>query len=363
MTSSKPPKAPTIKDVALYAGVSFKTVSRVMNHHPSVNPGIRKAVEEAMRALDYRPHQAARALRSQRSYSIALLTSWTAHAPQKSTSASGSETHFVSEFLNQLTLGCGVGAQESGYHLIYEIVTHGDRPNIESSVSALLRNLKPDGVILLPPLCDIPWLLDLLEDHDVRYARLLPGTDLQRGISLVIDDFEAAEKLTGLFLSAGHRRLAMIAGPDDHIAAKERRKAFELAIAKQPEALGVVRQGDFSVTSGRKEALELLRSPDRPTAIFAANDAMALGAMSAASELGLSIPRDLSLVGFDDSTIARITTPPLTSVRQPAFDIAVKAMKMLAKAADGGLASEPQLIQLDYSISERESIAPPPPVT
>lgn len=357
--ASGSPKNPTIKDVAKRAGVSFKTVSRVMNRHPSVNPDLRKAVEEAMRALDYRPHQAARALRSRRSYSIALLTGWAARIGGKPAKQKSGDPYF-SEFLNELTLGCGLGAQQSGYHLIYEIVPYGERDKIESSIENLVRNLRPDGVIMLPPLCDIPWLLDMLDDHGVRYARLLPGTELHRGLSFVIDDFSAAKELVDLLLDAGHRRIGMIAGPKEHIAANERRKAFETAIAECPSASGTIQQGNFSLTSGREQALALLRSPNPPTAIFAANDIMAAGVHTVASELGIAIPAELSLVGFDDTMIARMMLPPLTTVRQPTFEIAMQATKKLAQSADAGGPPAAELIHLEYSISQRASIAPPP---
>lgn len=358
MPSSQPVKAPTIKDVAQVAGVSFKTVSRVLNNHPSVNPKMRQAVEEAIKALAYRPHQAARTLRSQRSHAIALLTGWSFQLMTEAGPPDSGQP-YTSEFLNELTLGCGFGAQECGYHLIYEI-TYGDRAKIEESVVGLIRNLRPDGIILMPPLCDVPWFLDLLDEHGVRYARLLAGTELHRGMSFVIDDFDAAKNLTQLLLDAGHRHLGMIAGPSQHVAANERRKAFEAAAAERPGTQTIVKQGDFTVSSGRVQALELLQSPHPPTAIFAANDAMAAGAMSAASELGIAVPAQLSLVGFDDTIIASMLSPPLTTVKQPTFEMARLATTKLAQAADAGLAAEGELTRLDYVISERASIAPPP---
>lgn len=362
MTSSGPPKAPTIKDVAQHAGVSFKTVSRVMNRHPSVNPKIRDAVQEAMRALNYRPHQAARALRSQRSYSIALLTGISSKAPETAAWSNTDEPHY-SEFLGELTIGCALAAKENGYHLIYDFLSLSDRHAAGERMEDLLSNLRPDGIILAPPLCDASWLLDILEQRQIRYARLLPGTDLERGLSFVIDDFGAAKAVTHLLLDAGHRQLAMIAGPSDHIAASERRRGFEAAVQQVSGARSVVVEGDFLLRSGRKLALQLLRSSKVPTAIFAANDAMAAGAATAAAELGIRIPTELSLAGFDDALIARTTVPPLTSVRQPTFEIATEATAHLAHAASTGTPAETRLIRVDYSISVRQSIAPLPSVT
>lgn len=359
MTRDATMKAPTIKDVAREAGVSFKTVSRVINRNPSVNPEMRLAVERAMQKLSYRPHLAARALRSQRSYSLALMTGWADEPPGLFGPGNDDEPHF-SEFQSELAIGCGVTCRKKGYHLIYEFLAYRDRSRAKENMEGLLDNLRPDGLLVIPPLCDIAWLLDLFERRRIRYARLLPGTDLERGLSFVIDDFGAAQALTQLLLNAGHRRLAMIAGPADHVAATERRKGFEAAAADIPDARLQVVQGNFMMGSGRNRARELLSSPQRPTAIFAANDSMAAGVFAAAAELGLSVPQDLSIVGFDDTMIARLTNPPLTTVRQPVFDMACRATERLIEAADGGKMPGSELVTLEYSISERATIAAPP---
>lgn len=359
MTQSATTRMPTIKDVAREAGVSFKTVSRVINRNPSVNAEMRQAVELAMQKLRYRPHTAARALRGQRSYSLALLTGWADEPPNLFAPDNTDEPHF-SEFFSELTIGCGVTCRKNGYHLICEFLSYGDRERAEQDMGGLLDNLRPDGLLISPPLCDVPWLLDLVERRRVRYARLLPGTDLDRGLSFAIDDFGAAEAITGMLLRAGHRRLGMIAGPADHIAAKERRKGFEAAVAQVPGARCTVAQGNFMMSGGKEQGLALLRSPAAPTAIFAANDAMAAGVMAAAAELGLTVPRDLSVIGFDDTMIARLANPALSTVRQPIFDMAAKAAELLMAAADRGEMAAGELVTFDYTISERGTVAAPP---
>lgn len=363
MTFNGRSKAPTIKDVAKQAGVSFKTVSRVMNHHPSVNPKIRDAVLEAMQVLNYRPHQAARALRGQRSYSLALLTGWHTLPPGLFDDVQTTDEPRFSEFFSELIIGCSVACRKNSYHLIYEFLAYGEREQAEQSLGNLIDNLRPDGLILTPPLCDVDWLLNLLHDRKIRFCRLLPGTSLDRGLSFVIDDFGAGEAVSNLLLDAGHRKIAMIAGPADHVAANKRRAGFEAALSAIPHARCVVVSGNFTVTGGYERAVELLRSPDRPTAIFAANDAMAAGVVTAANELGLTVPEDLSVMGFDDTMIARLTNPPLTTVRQPVFDIARHAAEALIHCANTGELPDAKLETLDYSISERRSIAPPPSVT
>jgi LacI family transcriptional regulator len=353
-----PSKVPTIKDVAREAGVSFKTVSRVINRNPSVNPQMRRAVEEAMQRLGYRPHHAARALRGQRSFSLALLTGWSEEPPELFGAERKDGPHF-SEFLSELTIGCSVACRRVDYHLIYEFLSYGDRERAERSLSGLLDNLRPDGLLIAPPLCDIGWLLDRLDARQVRYARLLPGTDLARGLSFIIDDFGAAKAMTAALLEAGHRRLGMIAGPADHFAANKRREGFEAAVAEVPEARGTVTPGTMMMESGRQKALVMLRSAAPPTAIFAANDAMAAGVYAGAADLSLAIPRQLSVIGFDDTLIAGLLNPPLTTVRQPIFEMAGRAVDLLVEAADAGKMPEGELITLAHSISRRGTIAPP----
>ena len=353
-----PFKVPTIKDVAREAGVSFKTVSRVINRNPSVNPKMRRAVEEAMQGLDYRPHHAARALRGQRSFSLALLTGWS-HEPPALFGPDRSDGPHFSEFLGELTIGCGVACRRNDYHLIYEFLSYGDRERAERSLGGLLDNLRPDGLLIAPPLCDIAWLLDQLDRRQARYARLLPGTDLERGPCFIIDDFGAAKAMTRMLLKAGHRRLGMIAGPADHFAANKRREGFEAALAEVPGARGTVTFGTMMMESGKHQALELLRSASPPSAIFAANDAMAAGVYACAADLSLSIPSELSVIGFDDTMIAGLLNPPLTTVRQPIFEMAGRAVDLLVQAADAGKMPQTELVTLAYSIFERATIAAP----
>ncbi len=358
MTRDGSGKAPTIKDVAREAGVSFKTVSRVINRNPSVNAEMRRAVEGAMRALNYRPHQAARALRSQRSYSIALLAGWATDAPWQD--AGSADEPRMSEFLGELMIGCSSACRQGGYHLIFEFLAYGDERGGRRALDALLDNLRPDALLLPPPLCDVAWLLDLLEARGLRHARLLPGTQLSRGLGFGIDDRGAAEEITRLLLEAGHRNLAMIAGPPDHFAASERRRGFEAAVAGVHGARGRVIEGDFFIAGGRRAALDLLGRRDAPTAIFAANDAMAAGVLAAAAQLGVAVPAQLSVAGFDDTLIARLAQPGLTTVRQPVFEMGAQAAARLIADLAEGAAATPELVRLDYAITRRGSIGVAP---
>ena len=345
---SAPGHRPTIKDVAARAGVSFKTVSRVMNGDVRVNAGMHEAVETAMAELGYRPHRAARALRSSRTYAIALL------AGSRDDPAPGERAQFP-DYLGEVIAGCTRACRPAGFHLVFELLTYGDRRKAAAIAGALLDDLAPDGVVLVPPLCDLAWLLDLLEQRGIAYVRLMPGGALERGPCFAVDDYAAARTLTERLLATGHRHLAFIAGPPDHLAARARREGFEAAVAACHGARAAIGEGDFFVASGEREACRLLSGPDRPTALFAANDSMAAGALRAADRLGLAVPGDLAVAGFDDSFLAGLTTPPLTSIRQPTAELARRAAATLIAASSRTPAPPPQSTRLACTIVERAS--------
>ncbi len=345
---SESTRRPTIKDVARAAGVSFKTVSRVMNCDGRVNAAMREAVEAAMESLGYRPHRAARALRSSRTFSIALL------AGSREEPSSHERTLFP-EYLGEVIAGCTQACRPAGFHLVLERLAYGDRRKATAVAGALLDDLVPDGVILTPPLCDLAWLLDILEQRAIRYVRLMPGALPGRGACLAVDDFAAARTLTERLLAMGHRRVAFISGPPDHLAARARREGFDAAVAACHGARARIGEGDFFLASGEREGLRLLSASDRPTALFAANDAMAAGALRAAAALGLAVPQDLAIAGFDDSSIASLTTPALTSVRQPTVELAHNAAAALIASASSGEPTLTETVRLACTIIERAS--------
>ncbi len=351
-----PDRRPTIKHVAARAGVSFKTVSRVINGDGHVNAEMREAVEAAMAALGYRPHRAARALRSSRTYAIALL------AGSRDEPAAGERAHFP-EYLGEVIAGCAQACRPAGFHLVLELLAYGDRRRAAAVAGGLLDDLAPDGVVLVPPLCDLGWLLDLLDQRGIACVRLMPGAEPGRGACLAVDDFAAARALTERLLDAGHRAVGFVAGPPDHLAAQARRAGFEAAVAACPGARAMIGEGDFRLASGEHEAARLLAAPDRPTALFAANDAMAAGALRAAAARGLAVPRDLAVAGFDDSSIAGLTTPALTSVRQPTAQLARRAASLLIAAAGSGECPPAGIERLACTIVERDSTRPFRPET
>lgn len=348
-------RAPTIKDVAREAGVSFKTVSRVINGSSSVNPQMRSAIEAAMARLDYHPHRGARSLRSKRSYTLALLCSRLPRLHRDD----DTPTYF-SDFLLELIVGCERGSRRTGYHMVLEFFDEERAGAIEEEARALIADLKPDGVLLAPPLSDMVGLMDLLDAQGTRFVRLMPGTALERGACFMIDDFAAGRDIGTRLLEAGHREIAFVSGLPNHIAAGARHRGLAAAATGYPEARVHVVAGDFSYESGVRAAHDLLGGAHRATAIFAANDAMAAGIMNVAAQGGVRIPADISVVGFDDSFFARLLTPRLTTVRQPTRDLAEAATAMLIEHAQASRAIDARAVRLPYEVVERASTAPPP---
>jgi len=311
--SAKAGSAPTIIDVAAQAGVSIKTVSRVLNQEPGVHEQTRAQVLKVVAELKYRPKLSARSLAGARSFLIGLLY----YDPSAA---------FVAGVQKGATLRC----RESGYHLVVESL-HNDAPDIDSQVERMVAALRPDGMILTPPLCDNARVLKALLDSNTPCVLMSPREVSAAQPSVRIDDVRAAEEVTNLLISLGHQRIAFIKGPDDQAASGMRYQGFERAmlshgLAVDPE---LVWGGDFTFPSGVEAAHQLLSRRVRPTAVFAGNDDMALGVLAAAQRLGLAVPADLSIAGFDDSPAASLVWPPLTTVRQPMEEMARAAVEML----------------------------------
>lgn len=304
----------TIYDVAQLAGVSAKTVSRVLNDDGPVKGPTRERVLDAMHKLDFRPNTQARQLRlGPAKTSVGMLL--------ENCAAGGYQGRMHSAML--------AACMETANYLVVELFERG-RPDYfgfeHFIVSANVKSL-----LLLPPLCDYLPLKELLKASGVQVvliSPLLPDADYP---SVNMDDRQAAFDATDYLLKLGHRRIAHIGGDPDHAAAYLRREGYHAAL----EAAGVapphdlVVDGWFDFKSGIAAAEQVLSRPDRPTAIFAANDEMAAAACTVAHKMGLRIPDDLSIVGFDDAPIASAIWPALTTVRQPYIEMARRALHIL----------------------------------
>jgi LacI family transcriptional regulator len=316
---------PTIIDVARQAGVSIKTVSRVMNAEAGVRPDMREHVLRVMAELKYRPQQSARSLAGARSFLIGLLY----YDPSAA---------FVAGVQQGATLRC----REAGYHLVVESL-HNDAPDLEQQIDRMVSALRPDGMILTPPLCDNPQVLKALRDSGTPCVLVSPARELEGTPSVRMDDTRAAEEVTHLLISLGHTRIAFIKGPPDQAASKLRHKGYLRAMKTHHIAVHdeLVHQGDFMFASGVEAAHHLLSRSTRPSAVFASNDDMALGVLATAQRLGLRVPGDLSIAGFDDSLASSLVWPPLTTVRQPMGEMARAAVEMITAARRGDADTTP----------------------
>jgi len=318
--SSRPSSAPTIIDVAREAGVSIKTVSRVLNREAGVHEQTREQVLAVVAQLKYRPKLSARSLAGARSFLIGLLY----YDPSAA-------------FVGGVQKGAAVRCREAGYHLVVESI-EDDAPDIEAQVDRMVAALRPDGMILTPPLCDNAQVLKVLADSGTPTVLISPGEHDPSLMTVRMDDVRAAQEVTEHLIELGHERIAFIRGAKDQAASEPRFKGFKKAMKAHGLAIdeALVYQGDFTFPSGVAGANHLLARRQRPTAVFASNDDMALGVLSAAQRLGLQVPGELSIAGFDDSPAATLVWPPLTTVRQPIEEMARVAVDLLVTPAGNG---------------------------
>lgn len=309
----------TIADVAKLAGVSIKTVSRVTNNEPNVKEDTRTRVLEAVATLGYRPNPSARSLASRRSYLIGLLYD----NPSPS-------------YLINIQNGSLRTCRDEGYDLvIYPCDYRSD--TLPADMAAMIRQSRVDGVILTPPLCDLPPLLEMLEQLETPFVRISPADGLYTDCSIVTNDEDMAAQMTEHLIGIGHRRIGFIRGHPDHGAVCNRYEGYMRALTQASIASDeqLVVQGYNSVESGEACAQQLLSLAEPPTAIFAANDDMAAGTLRAAHARGLAVPKTLSVAGFDDSPMALQVWPALTTIRQPIKAMAERATTVLLRQLRG----------------------------
>ncbi len=333
----------TMKDVAQAAGVSFKTVSRVLNHEPNVRDELRDRVRTAVTALGYVPNVAARDLAGGRSFLIGLMFD----NPSES-------------YISKIQTGAITRCRNTGYYLIVEPLEPSD--DVHHTLDPILSRLRVDGLILTPPICDNLAVLDAIERAGVRYVRIAPDRDPDRAPCVAMDDTSAAYDMTRHLIGLGHSRIGFIKGHLDHGATPRRLDGFLRAMGEAGLAVAPdhIQAGAFSFESGMQAAERLLGRSDRPTAVFASNDDMALGVMWAALRAGLSVPTDLSVAGFDDSDPSRMAWPQLTTIHQPIADMSAAAVDILIEAASRTRAPGPVASRrLDYQLIVRGSTAAP----
>ncbi len=293
----------SITDVARRAGVSRKSVSRVINNEANVSDALRRRIEKVISDLNYQPDVKARGLRSGKSYNIAFLYENPA-------------SYFVISLIEGIRQTC----QQNGYELtIHETSARGSR--LIASVLDFIERSRLDGAVLMPPLTDDEQLLAALESENIPYGRISPGTGPLQDCDVVTTNRIAGKEITAHLLDLGHREIGYISGDPEHLAMAEIltgvRECIEEFKNQGDTVTLAVAQGFNTFSSGRRAAAGLLLKSPRPTAIFAANDDMAAGAIFEAHEAGLRVPEDISIAGFDDTPVASRVWPGLTTIRQP----------------------------------------------
>lgn len=327
----------TIVDVAREAGVSFKTVSRVLNGEPNVRAETRTRVMEAVVQLGYRTNQHARSLRAGQSRLIGVFYS----TPSRN-------------YIGEIQIGALQRGNAEGFSIAFEHLPETAGGSVLPRGGAELA-----GAILIPPLTEDAALMDSLIQAGTPFVRLSHTVADGEVGHVTMDDEAAAREVMAHLISLGHRRIGFIAGPGSHPQSHLRETGYRASLAASGIALEenlIARADTFDFEAGLRAADELLRQTPRPTAIFASNDDMAAAVLAVAFRSGLRIPEQLSVVGFDDTPLASIVYPALTTIYQPTREMASVAVGMLLekRASD-----EPQKACLPYRLVVRETTAAP----
>lgn len=334
---------PTINDVAHLSGVSKKTVSRVINNSPLLNDDTRQRVLGVIKDLSFVPNPQARALALRRNFLIGLV-----------------HDNPNAQMVLNVQQGILEAIRDTEFELVVRPVNRG-APSMLEDVRHFLERQRLFGVVLLPPVSENDSLAQLCSEIGCRYVRMGSAKLDDDEHMVASNDREAVREATQYLIDEGHVRIALVNGPHGFRSARERRLGFEdaLGAAKIPLHRSMVADGNYTFESGVLAAERLLDLSPRPTAIFAANDEMATGVLYAARQRGLDVPRDLSILGFDDTPTAGHIWPPLTTVRWPIVSMARSAaMKLLAGVGEGGEAvTEPSMFL--STLIRRASVARP----
>lgn len=309
----------TIDDVAKLAGVSIKTVSRVVNREPNVRESTQEKVDAAIKQLNYTPNQSARNLASHRSRFIGLIYDDPSAFENPS-----------SGYITRLQEGSLRACRSAQYELLIHPCNFRHK-DVQVELKTLIEQARPSGMIIAAPLSNMPKIVRAIEETGTPYVRLSSGDNETEEFSVATNDRDACTEMTNYLLSLGHKKIAFIKGHESHAAVAERFHGYQDAMkaANLPIEDHWVESGDNSFGSGKECASRLLQHHDRPSAIFAANDDMAAGVLSVALQLNLQVPEQLSIAGCDDISLAQQLYPTLTTIRQPLAAMAQSAVTML----------------------------------
>jgi len=326
----------TIRDVAREAGVSIATISRLFNGSARVSADTSKRVREVAERMGYWPNGAARSLITKRTNALGVLL-----------------PDLYGEFFSEVIRGIDLEARREGYHLVVSS-SHSDAGELFAALQTMRGRI--DGLVAMAPDLGSPGPLD---QSAGRFPIVLvnPGFDSERCASVAADNVAGARAMVGHLAGLGHREIAFITGPESNRDAMLRWQGYRAAATE----LGLTTsadlevRGNFTESSGYEAARRLLARSPRPTAIFAANDNMAVGALSALREAGLRVPEDVAVTGFDDIASSSFLSPRLTTVRVEAWRLGQRAVQLLLAAMQGGAAAPPEHEILPATLVVRES--------
>lgn len=316
----------TIDDVAKLAGVSIKTVSRVVNREPNVRDSTRETVEAAIAQLNYQPNLSARSLASQKSHLIALVYD-------------DPSAYNVPSFGYVIRMQQGMlqACRTANYGLLIHPCNYRNK-DVGTELKELIEKTRPDGIVLAAPLSNMPRIVKAITATGTPLVRLSPGQLNGNALSVMTNDREVCAEMARYLASLGHTRIAFIKGDPKHKAVAQRfigfKEGLEQCGLEMSEELVVT--GDNSIDSGDRAAEELLSLDEPPTAIFAANDEMAAGVIRVAYRKKISVPTELSVAGFDDSALSQQIFPSLTTIRQPLAAMAERAATALINDPGNG---------------------------
>ncbi len=330
-------KRATIGDVARAAGVSVSTVSRVINNKQDVSEQTREAVLSAMEATGFVSSPIARSLVGARTRVLGIYIRYIAQ-----------------EFSMDLLSGIVDASEQAGYGTVF----FAGEGALRSPGAALISTM-PDGLLVVSPGFEAappsPWPST---ERPVVFVE--PPDEDSEGVVVTITNREGERELTRYVLELGHRLIGYVAGPPSIPSSRERLEGFRAALAEhglEPDP-GLIAEGGFKQVGGYEAGRRLLSLIPRPTAIIASNDYEAFGVLQAARELGLEVPADLSVAGFDDVRSAQLVHPSLTTVHQPLYEMGQKAVELLVSWIESGEGPAPQRFTLPTRLVIRESCAP-----
>ncbi|UAB77669.1 LacI family DNA-binding transcriptional regulator [Erythrobacter sp. SCSIO 43205] len=343
-------KSVTIRDVAEDAGVSLQTVSRVVNDGPNVRPHMRDKVRASIERLGYVPSLAAQRMSGSKSYIILALND------RERTLADWRERQGT-DWVDQMLLGGILKCSEHGYRMIVELVDTRSE-HVERELDAAIAALQPDGVVLTPPHSENALITSLLARRGIPFARI-GSKEEGPGVPLTMGDEGAAYDATKRLIELGHTQIGIIAGPREYSLSEWRVEGWRRAMADHGlNSEGLKERGDFSYESGTTATRALLDRNPRLTALIGSSDQMTLAALEVTRDRGLHVPRDFSLISFDNTPIVRFSQPPLTAIDQPIAETVSKAVEHLITQRKDAVPGD--VIDVPARLEERASIGPAP---